>query len=314
MQLIIRDTTEADLAGCGGLVPEASHGLRVELTKAWHHFLLRGALISSVVEDPSRAPNHGILAAGMSYVVTPTFLEEVRNSRRPTLGHVLVDSLAKGGCPALDREGIRNANSADGLNLAFHALLRQGIERDDHFGLILDRLTQAFFEAKAGYNIKQAVTEAMGEQELQLHYAIGGRAFDVQPISNPDPPMPFPCFRIWLNKRAALDDPGSQFCRLFLYSPPRFFFGDKEQMLLRQALLGRTDEELASSLGVSLSTVKKRWQLIYSRVTDKAPNLLPETREDSPLNRKRGVEKKQKLLEYVRVHPEELRANREMAR
>lgn len=313
MHLKVRTTNEGDLTKCAKILPEEIFGaIRANMIDAWRYLLLRGALISAVVEDHDRALEDRILAAGMTYIVTQEFMEEVRKSRRPTLGHVLVDALTNGRCPALDRAGVRNANSSVGLNLAFQGILKPGIEADEQFGMVLDRLTRAFFEFKAGYKIKQAVTEAIGEQELQLHYAVGGRALDVQPILNADPALPssLPSFRIWLHREAALNDPGSQFCRLFLYSPPRFFFSEKEQVLLQQAMQGMTDEELASTLGVSLSTVKKRWQSVYAHVADEAPELFPPGAGASEAHGKRGVEKKQRLIEYVRVHAEELRPNK----
>ncbi len=312
MNLNVRSTAATDLADCALLLREEPYGpIRSEMVAAWRDLLSRGALISAVVEDPRRAQGDRMVAAGMTYLVTEQFMGEVRRSQLPTLGHVLVE--ARGGKmhPALDLPGVREANSAAGLNLAFHALLKAGIERDEQFGLIMERLTRRFFESKAGYKIKEAVTEAIGEQELRMHHAIGGHALDVQRVGGPDATRSgsVPCFRIWLDREAALNDPGSQFCRLFLYSEPRLYFNDKEQTLLQRAMDGMTDEELATDLGCSLSSVKKRWQSIYERVADEAPELLPGGSTASQLNGKRGVEKKQRLLEYVRAHPEELRPN-----
>jgi DNA-binding CsgD family transcriptional regulator len=281
------------------------------MVAAWRDLSRRGALISAVVEDPLRTQGDEIVAAGMTYLVTEQFMDAVRQSQLPTLGHVLVRALKGNPHPALDHSGVREANSSAGLNLAFHALFRSGIEQDEQFGLILERLTRRFFEEKAGYKIKQAVTEAIGEQELRLHHAVGGHALEVQRVGYGDATDggSEPCFRIWLHREAALRDPGSQFCRLFLYSAPRLYFNDKEQTLLQRAMDGMTDEELAANLSLSLSSVKKRWQSIYARVAEEAPDVLPGGSTASQSNGKRGVEKKQRLLEYVRAHPEELRPN-----
>ena len=59
-------------------------------------------------------------------------------------------------------------------------------------------------------------------------------------------------------------------------------------------------------LGVSLSAVKKTWASVYLRVQSRKP---PDVRIelDANINGDRGKEKKQKLLAYLREHPEELR-------
>jgi len=71
-------------------------------------------------------------------------------------------------------------------------------------------------------------------------------------------------------------------------------------------LRGFTDEELADELAISLSAVKKAWRSVYDRAAKALPRDLPDrTTED--IKAKRGKEKKQHLLAYLRGHMEELR-------
>ena len=91
---------------------------------------------------------------------------------------------------------------------------------------------------------------------------------------------------------------------LFAYQPPQFSFRPSEQRLLLAALQGGTDENLADTLGISLSGVKKTWRLIYERVNDHTPGLIPEQVPHDSTS-ERGREKKQRLLAYLRDHPEE---------
>ena len=55
--------------------------------------------------------------------------------------------------------------------------------------------------------------------------------------------------------------------------------------------------------GVSVSAVKKTWRLVYARVAQRAP----EVGLDVGDGESRGREEKQRLLAYLREHPEELR-------
>jgi len=91
---------------------------------------------------------------------------------------------------------------------------------------------------------------------------------------------------------------------LFHTAPPRLGLWPGEQTLLARALDGQTDEEAAFGLGLSLSSVKKRWNGIYARVAAADPTLLPVWAPDGVW---RGVEKRRHLLQYLRGHPEELR-------
>jgi len=73
----------------------------------------------------------------------------------------------------------------------------------------------------------------------------------------------------------------------------------------RVVLHGETDEELALDLGVSLSAVKKTWAHIYERTSAYLPDVCPACEPSGAAER--GKEKKQRLLSYLRDHPEELR-------
>jgi len=52
--------------------------------------------------------------------------------------------------------------------------------------------------------------------------------------------------------------------------------------------------------------VKKVWGSIYERVSAHSHGLIPD-KVPEELNSERGKEKKQRLLAYLREHPEELR-------
>ena len=76
--------------------------------------------------------------------------------------------------------------------------------------------------------------------------------------------------------------------------------------MLRQAVFGYTDVELAQRLQLALPTIKNRWRTLYDRLGRIAPELVLEM--DSPSSHAvRGQEKRRRLLDYVRRHPEELR-------
>jgi hypothetical protein len=94
---------------------------------------------------------------------------------------------------------------------------------------------------------------------------------------------------------------------LFDYHPPKLGLSRGEQRLLLSALPGATDEHLAATLGISLPAVKKLWVSIYLRVDDHLPALIADSSRCHLQAIRRGKEKRRRLLEYLRNHPEELR-------
>jgi hypothetical protein len=108
-----------------------------------------------------------------------------------------------------------------------------------------------------------------------------------------------------MTRADALANPGYAVSTLFAYTPPCCRFHAREQILLRHALTGFTDEDLAATLDLSLSTIKKRWRAIYDTAAACIEDLLPPA--SLAHDQARGAEKRRRLLDYLRHHPEELR-------
>ena len=92
---------------------------------------------------------------------------------------------------------------------------------------------------------------------------------------------------------------------LFHVPSPQIGFSAAEQRLLLNALLNRSDSELAHCLGLSVDAVKQTWRRIYERLAGCVPNLFP-IDERLPSER-RGAEKRRHVLDYMRLHLEEIR-------
>jgi len=90
---------------------------------------------------------------------------------------------------------------------------------------------------------------------------------------------------------------------LFNVLPPLLGLKPSEQRVALHALLGLTDQQIASFLGLSAETVRKAWVRIFSAAEQALPAHF--TSESTPGSR--GPEKRRQLLEFFRVHMEELR-------
>lgn len=98
-------------------------------------------------------------------------------------------------------------------------------------------------------------------------------------------------------------DPHSIAAGLFQHhNSPQFGFRRGEQELMELALDGADDAGIAMSLFVTLPAIKRRWSNIFARVASIRPDLCPLDGEGT-----RGIQRRQRILAWVRSHPEELR-------
>lgn len=178
--------------------------------------------------------------------------------------------------------------------------------------LIASRMPESFFWLHHGYNLQEILIEFYSAPLVQFCLAAGFLLrsdyqdyYRKQGLTLP-PDEQHPRL-LGLTREEAAANAGVNIARLFPYHVPRFFLSYGEQRVLLQALLGRNDEEIAASLDVALSTVKKRWAAVYDCVAEQLPEMLPETALSSSPLQKRGHEKRRQLLAYLRQHPEELR-------
>lgn len=269
----------------------------------------REAFRAVVFEDAedSQARTVGI---GVSVFVSDDFLFELKTPPFFCIGPELTKRILFGNSPLLSDKQVRQANARGGLNL----LTWVGAYNADHLqsaeGLAV--MIAAFIDAHRGFLLKELTAHAMTLENLEGAIRSGGLFFspvDGRYVESPDRPLReiFAApHLIGLTRELAMARVGTWIGSLFVYQPPYFGFRPSEQRLLLAALPGGTDEDLATALGISLSAVKKTWRSIYDRVTDRKPGLIPDQVSEE-LTSERGKEKKQRLLAYLREHPEELR-------
>lgn len=279
------------------------------LPAVWKNLLRSESVITNVMEDAEGGTGRP-RAFGVSAFVTDEFLEQCKRPHPRWIGPELVRHISRGDLAVLTPREIREANSRDGLNLVTWAGVVCPVREEDRTRWITE-LTSAFMQEHRGFKLKEAVTQPIELEILRVVVNSGallwrsadggyGDAGDV----NLDKLICSP-FILGMNREQVASHMGTWASTLFLYNPPRIYFRPAEQRLLRAALKGLTDEDLSDELGVSLSFVKKTWHSIYERSSEKVHELHLE-RTDGGMTR-RGKEKKQRVLAYIRTYPEELR-------
>jgi hypothetical protein len=306
-----RKTRAADLPECLSLHPAKNGAETVgshRALKAWQElFNLTHASRSAVVEL-RRNGKIEIAGFGFAAFVKQSFAEaEVRNPR-PGLNSRIIGSIVGQNPVTATYEEVRAANTTGGLEqVILDTSWKHGHLNAAQVDEVRVLLGLAYQELYAGYHFSRILTELV--DELDLWHIQGHRTFQFLDR--------FEAYRLanretdWNSNRALCAvtvesmraDPHSIAAGLFQHrSRPQFGFTRGEQELLEAALEGMEDAAVSKSLFVTVPAIKHRWANIFERVTALRPDLCPPDGDGT-----RGIQKRQRVLAYMRHHPEELR-------
>jgi hypothetical protein len=314
MRLRVRPMALHDVEVCVALLaarPEEQRRygeLLQELAGAWRKLIPAGALNARVVEEMDAAEPQ-VAAFGVSVFVREDVLRQLKTAPLVWIGPELVWRAHASDGAILSPKEIRDANSGAGLSLVVWAGLVSAPPPNER---IHTELWKAFFEAHVGYHISELICQPL--DPLQAHATIqaglsmlsGDGQYVDDARSEPWEKLTENAFILGGDRQLVAKHFGCWLSALFTYTPPRIHFRPAEQRLLLAALSGLTDEELSNALGVSHSAVKKTWCVVYDRAAAALPDEFLDKMDDKPETR-RGKQKKQRLLAYLRDHMEELR-------
>jgi DNA-binding CsgD family transcriptional regulator len=316
LNLMAREGSARDLADCHSIhkscrlpYPEACARILPEI---WQALLSGAAMQLFLVENRARPFGSRLVSFSATVFVTNQFCSEAQSTLPPNLGAQVARRYLSRESPVLNREQVARANAGEGLNVM---LCFEGWQHDalspEQILAVREKQSEAFHIAHGGYRVKEFIADPIGEEAFQWMLDSGAHLrrdysgwFQKNGV-----PLPEPSHRprlVGLTKEEAFANYGSHLSSFFVHTPPRFHFNRSEQMLLRQALMGKTCDELATTLFISPWTVKKRWRAIYERVADVDRELLLPI-ANSPDTISRGAERRRHLLHYLRQHLEELR-------
>ena len=297
-----------DFSACRSLLNPAlrlSRRVIGRLPTLWRALALFGTF--SIVEDPIKPHPDSIEGFGASVFVTDTFVDEFLSERRHYLDAALYERIIDGPSPVLSEAEIADANSGDGLNLV---VLNFGLRDHDLSNMVTQQALRlgnaAFYALHAGYRMKTIVNEVFGDAAAQYMQAGGFRRLDTvrgNGGSGASTPHLFALRREWV-EQGVIDS----LWPLFYPPVPQIGFSASERRVLLHALLNRSDAEIAAQLGLSLDSVKKTWRRIYDRVSRRFTYLVADDRKSGAAGR--SSEKRRHVLDYLRLHPEEVRPSR----
>ena len=316
MTIRYRPMCPRDVRACVDIIESIPSARRMygdaigDLHEAWLRVLGCEAK-SAVVFEEVAGSSSTMCSFGISVFVQDDFIKELK-ARPFWFAPELARRLRRGCSPLLSDSELRKANSRGGVNvLVWEGRLLPAFESNPD---VFRKLASGFLEEHRGYFWKEVICHQIETVErLLVSMQVGGLVWD--PVSGrykerleqtPEEFLSKPHV-LGITRETERNRPGSWMGNLFEYQPPVFGFNRSEQRLLLCALQGGTDQELSDELAISLDTVKKTWRLIYERVAARSPELIPVNSAAENGGSERGREKKQRLIAYLREHPEELR-------
>jgi hypothetical protein len=285
-----------------------------QLGSTWLRVLDQKAFCPIVFEE-LHAGRARMIGGAASVFVNDDFLRDVKTPPFFWIGPELANRIAGSKSPLLSDTEVAAANASGGLNLLlWHMSIDpEEAKRED----VRMQVSAAFFDCHRGFLLKELIAlQASFPEEVDWIVQGGGLLFDPVAACYGDivgkaAPESFAVPHIFgITRELALRNM-SWISSLFLYNPPLVGFSPSEQRLLSAALRGATDDELSDELAISLSAVKKAWCSVYDRAGEYLPeSILNYDDSGDRSERDRGKQKKQRLLAYLREHPEELRPYR----
>lgn len=271
---------------------------------AWRNLLSWPGFNGAVVEKRTPGRPAERFAAGASVFVSEAFAHEEISNPRPGLnGRVLAEFTRRTG-NVLAPQQIAEDNASDGLNVLvlFGRPLRKANEEEAAEAAL--ELATSFVELHAGYRFRRTFIEL--KDSVDIHHALSTRVYTLIPYGSQTNITSETTALGVVSSEAVAFMPGSMLTALFRPRTPQLALRVTDQELLRAALKGSTDAELARHLKISIAAVKRRWEDIYRNV---AGSDLPisATFKAKSAEGKRGAQKRHLLLEYLRQHREELR-------
>ncbi|MFN3297460.1 hypothetical protein [Caldimonas sp.] len=285
------------LLRAGGVHPGL---LQASLLRQW---LRDGRLVARVFEEVvGTAPVGRLRGCGLSVPVPLDWAQRACAGAVSPLVEALLDDPLR---LTLDRRAQARA-------LGEHAMCMfvLGFGLDDEAGAAMDVVNAvaqaAFVQAHAGYGLRYLIGEVAAHHPQARAYRASMLAMGCRRA-----PLPRTAATevLYLADHHLADAPYHALYGLFRYQPRRWGFTPAQQALLELALAGLDDAQVAQHLGLSRHTVHKRWRAIYALVDDDpgAWAMLGLSSTRATVRACRGLEKRRHLLDYVRIHPEELR-------
>jgi DNA-binding CsgD family transcriptional regulator len=257
--------------------------------------LMQGALLEVPV-----ASGGAVIAGATWAFVGPSLLDRLLETSSDRLDARILDEMLVAE-QLLAPGALAHANATRGVDLfLLYFKADDGLLSPQEQGHVVQEMMRLIFPSLCGYNLRSFTGRVRHRAQALAGVQAGVRLAQPLPAGGGGrlaTPVLMHASRDSVQRTAWIG-------RAFVWRPPQLGLTPAEQELLDRAARGMTDDAIAAACGVSLSSIKKRWQSALERVGDIAPHVLGGA--SNPEGR-RGPEKRTRLIRYVAERPEELR-------
>jgi hypothetical protein len=291
---------------------------------AWAYLLPRDEIFGAVVEDVSGGGRR-LLAFGANVFVTDGRMAELRSCPKPfAVTQVLLEA-GKPDSSILNQRQIGLYNAQGGLNVVvvhrgeFARKPPPGIRweefflsRDsEEFSRTVERIVWAFQEVNRGFRLREMLCEGYGPFEMQWSLSGGNwklrsdyaeyysRSAECFPSQEEHP------YLVGATKGETAVN--AALWSMFQASPPVLGFSARQKRVFLQAVRGYSNESIAARLGINEESVHSCFRMGYDKVREHpvlGVELQDEAQAEAGKDRSR---KRDRFVELLRTHPEELR-------
>jgi len=291
---------------------------------AWAYLLPRDEMFGAVVADVSGGGRRP-LAFGAVVFVTDEWMAEVRSCPKPFALTQLMLGAGKPDSSILNQRQIGLYNAQGGLNVAvvhrgeFARKPPVGARWEEfflspdsqEFSRTVERIVWAFQEVNRGFHLREMICEGYGPFDLQWGLSGGNwklrsdyaeyysRSAECFP-SEQEHPYLFGATKDETTVNSAL-------WFMFQASPPVLGFSARQKQVFLQAVRGYSNESIAARLAISEESVHNCFRMGYDKVRGHpvlGAELQDEAQTETGKDRSR---KRDRFVELLRTHPEELR-------
>jgi len=289
--------------------------LRKDMVKLWRALLENDHDPFVVSEDRDKPVGKRVVSFGTSFFAYDWFVQEARTVLPPFLSLRVLEKWRLGQRPFLLKHEILEAQVQEGIHcVAFNwGWAEEGYDPQE-VAKIKETQSASFIDLISGYRMKGFTQEVIGleERDRLANFGVDPWRDYREFLGTQYLPTtmgaghPYLMGVLMEDVRRDVKKSGTVVHQLAWLGPPRYGFRLSEQVVLKRALLGETDEEIAKGLGLSLVTVKKRWQGLYAKVSEADPELLPEAPGSGTAENPGPKQRRRLLLQNLKTHPEEL--------
>lgn len=276
------------------------------LPQLWRDALLNDELASFQVFEKPEPTGLSIVAFRLSAFFTESFAESYAAAPHGQVAAAVWRRVMAGHSPILDRSEIAHDNARGALKLGvLHWATRRRDPLNPETLRVLSLVPSAWQVAHGGYRLEQIVFyEMFYSAAAKVMANIGYRIRECEPVAGTAPDAEPAYVFYWPKEDSALGLAALVPAIATSMPTPRFRLTPTQQRLIKAALEGARDRDIAEALGVRYDTVRQNWHSVYQRIEQIDPDMLP---GDKTSDGRRGDEKRRVVVEYMRQHREELR-------